>query len=153
MLEPSGTAEMDLHLETMTHAVIELDVVPRTYGKERRRLRVVKMREFEYVSGYHDYELTRTGLRIYPRVVTRPDNQQSGNAFRRALQAERRAYYVRSGAGRALGSGSWSAARACSRYKGADVRREAASKRATLGLGISGLLPDGRPHVREFSFG
>jgi circadian clock protein KaiC len=68
MLEPSGTAEMDLHLETMTHAVIELDVVPRTYGKERRRLRVVKMREFEYVSGYHDYQLNRTGLRASIRA-------------------------------------------------------------------------------------
>src|SRR5215469_722700 len=39
MLEPSGIAEVDLHLETVTHAVIELDVSPRTYGRERRRLR------------------------------------------------------------------------------------------------------------------
>jgi circadian clock protein KaiC len=74
MTEPVGPGRADPHLQTVAHAVIELDVTPRFYGRERRRLRVVKMRDFDYVPGYHDYDLTRGGLRVYPRVA------KAGNA-------------------------------------------------------------------------
>ncbi len=63
-----GPAESDPHLQTIAHTVIELDVA-RIYGSERRSLRVLKMRDLEYVAGNHDYGLTRTGMRVYPRSI------------------------------------------------------------------------------------
>jgi circadian clock protein KaiC len=39
------------------------------YGAERRRLRVVKMRGISFRGGFHDFNIERGGLVIYPRLV------------------------------------------------------------------------------------
>ncbi len=68
MTQPSTPAERDMHLQTLVHGLIELDYVPREYGADRRRLRVVKLREAPYVPGYHDYTIETGGLIVYPRI-------------------------------------------------------------------------------------
>lgn len=58
----------DSLLQSLVHGVIAVEQRPPTYGAERRRLRVVKMREVAYLSGYHDMVLHRSGVAVYPRL-------------------------------------------------------------------------------------
>jgi circadian clock protein KaiC len=64
------TAEDDhVNLHSLAHGVIRLEAVPLSYGADRRRLRVLKMRTRAFVGGYHDYVIRTGGLRIFPRLV------------------------------------------------------------------------------------
>jgi circadian clock protein KaiC len=49
--------------------VIRLEQLAPTYGAERRRMRVIKMRGTNFRGGYHDLVIRRGGLRIFPRLV------------------------------------------------------------------------------------
>ncbi len=79
MVQPSTPGERDTHLHTLVHGLIELDYVPREYGSDRRRLRVVKLREAPYVPGYHDYSIQTGGLLVFPRII-----QERERAHKRA---------------------------------------------------------------------
>ena len=61
--------ENDLSLHSLAHGVLRLDQVPVTYGAERRRLRVFKMRGRAFRGGFHDFAIRKGGLRIFPRLV------------------------------------------------------------------------------------
>jgi circadian clock protein KaiC len=63
------TAAADLQLQTMAHGVIHLEQTVPPYGRERRRLQVVKLRGVSYRGGYHDFTITRGGLIVYPRLA------------------------------------------------------------------------------------
>jgi circadian clock protein KaiC len=39
------------------------------YGKERRRLRVTKLRGSDFRGGYHDFSIKQGGLEVYPRLM------------------------------------------------------------------------------------
>jgi circadian clock protein KaiC len=39
------------------------------YGGARRRLHVTKVRSADFMDGYHDYDITRAGVVVYPRLV------------------------------------------------------------------------------------
>ncbi|WP_302479968.1 ATPase domain-containing protein [Sphingomonas bacterium] len=62
----SGT---DLQLHSIAHGVISLEQTLSGFGAQRRRMHVVKMRGVRYRGGYHDFEIERGGLRVYPRLV------------------------------------------------------------------------------------
>ena len=59
----------DLQLHSIAHGVISLEQAPRDFGAERRRLRVVKMRGMKFSGGYHDFNLDKGGLTVFPRLV------------------------------------------------------------------------------------
>jgi circadian clock protein KaiC len=61
--------EEDLSLHSLAHGVIRLDHVAKTYGAERRRLRVFKMRGRPFRGGFHDFTIRTGGLEIFPRLV------------------------------------------------------------------------------------
>lgn len=63
--DPSG----DLQLQSLAHGVIEVEQRAPVYGRERRQLRVVKMRGVKFVGGYHDFAIERGGARVFPRLV------------------------------------------------------------------------------------
>lgn len=69
MLDDLSTEDDDLNLHSISHAVLRLEQVTPSYGAGRRRLHVIKMRGTPYESGYHDFELRRGGLRVFPRLV------------------------------------------------------------------------------------
>jgi circadian clock protein KaiC len=69
MLDDKTSSPGDLQLHSIAHGVITLEQLPREFGTERRRLRVVKMRGIKYRSGYHDFVLDTGGLKIFPRLV------------------------------------------------------------------------------------
>jgi len=59
----------DVQLESLTHGVLLLEQLAPEIGRERRRLRVLKMRGRTYCGGYHDYRIKRGGLEVYPRLA------------------------------------------------------------------------------------
>lgn len=59
----------DLHLHSIAHGVITLELRAQDFGPERRRLQVVKMRGLRFRGGYHDFKLETGGLKVYPRLV------------------------------------------------------------------------------------
>jgi circadian clock protein KaiC len=72
--------------------VIHLEQNTGTYGPDKRRLRVVKLRGLGFREGEHDFNLDRGGLRVFPRLVASEherahasDTVSSGNAELDAL--------------------------------------------------------------------
>src|SRR5689334_16890523 len=59
----------DLSLHSLAHGVVRLEQLAMTYGAERRRLRVHKMRGRKFHGGYHDFMIRQGGLEIFPRLV------------------------------------------------------------------------------------
>lgn len=56
-------------LKTIVHGVIELSRNDPVYGPERRRFRVEKLRGHAFVSGFHDYDIVKGGLKVFPRLI------------------------------------------------------------------------------------
>lgn len=63
----------DLLLQSLVHGVITLEQLTPVYGRERRRLRVVKLRGLRYRGGYHDLVIRTGGLVLFPRLVAADD--------------------------------------------------------------------------------
>ena len=59
----------DPHVLSLTHGVIEMEQLSPDYGRSRRRLRVLKMRGMRFREGYHDYNIEKGGLRVFPRII------------------------------------------------------------------------------------
>ncbi|MDB5726337.1 MAG: circadian clock protein KaiC [Novosphingobium sp.] len=70
MLDDLTTDTQDKTVHSVAHGVIMLEEIPRNYGSERRRLRVVKYRARKFRGGYHDFEITTGGVQVYPRLVS-----------------------------------------------------------------------------------
>jgi circadian clock protein KaiC len=56
-------------VQSIVHGVIELEHAPPSYGPDRRRLRLAKLRAQSYASGYHDFKIRTGGIVVYPRLV------------------------------------------------------------------------------------
>ncbi len=61
--------ERDAHLHSISHGVITLERRTLDFGGARRQLQVQKMRGLEFASGYHDVNIERGGLEVFPRLV------------------------------------------------------------------------------------
>ena len=92
MLDDRTADPTDLQLHSIAHGVISLEQVPRDFGSERRRMRVVKMRGIKFRGGYHDFNLDKGGLQVFPRLVAAehkpgfdPQTASTGNASLDAL--------------------------------------------------------------------
>lgn len=69
LLENPATAGGDPLLQSLVHGVVAMEQLSPLYGSERRRLRVVKMRESSFVGGYHDMVIRAGGVHVFPRLV------------------------------------------------------------------------------------
>ena len=69
LLDDRTSEPGDLHLHSIAHGVITLELRAQDFGPERRRLQVVKMRGLKFRGGYHDFKLETGGLKVYPRLV------------------------------------------------------------------------------------
>jgi circadian clock protein KaiC len=56
-------------VHSIVHGVIELEVLDREYGSERRRLKVQKIRGSRFREGFHDYRIATGGVVVHPRLV------------------------------------------------------------------------------------
>lgn len=68
LLDDLASRSDELKVNSITHGVIALERASREYGGERRRMRVTKMRGADFASGYHDMEIRKGGLVVFPRV-------------------------------------------------------------------------------------
>ena len=59
----------DVLLQSLVHGVIEMQQLLPVYGAEKRRLRILKMREVRFRGGYHDLTMRHGGVVVYPRLV------------------------------------------------------------------------------------
>jgi circadian clock protein KaiC len=69
LLDDKTSDVTDLQLQSIAHGVLTLEQLAPEYGKERRRLRVMKLRGRRYMGGYHDFVIKRGGLDVFPRLV------------------------------------------------------------------------------------
>jgi circadian clock protein KaiC len=69
LLDDRTSEPGDLHLHSIAHGVISLEQTVQEFGRERRKLRIVKMRGVQYQGGYHDFNLERGGIRLFPRLI------------------------------------------------------------------------------------
>jgi circadian clock protein KaiC len=69
LLLDDKTSEADQHLHSIAHGVISLEQIAKEFGKERRRVNIIKMRGLRFRGGYHDYSLDTGGIIMYPRLV------------------------------------------------------------------------------------
>lgn len=61
--------ECDNHLHSLCHGVITLERLTLDFGAARRRLQVQKLRGVDFVAGFHDFEIRKGGLEVYPRLI------------------------------------------------------------------------------------
>lgn len=69
LLEDHAGDEADLHVQSIAHGVISLVQQPTDYGAKRRRLEINKLRGVDFVDGFHDVNIERGGLRVFPRLI------------------------------------------------------------------------------------
>lgn len=60
--------EIDQLLEATVHGVMHIEQLSRDYGPTRRRFSILKLRERNYRSGWHDFKITSGGINIYPSL-------------------------------------------------------------------------------------
>lgn len=80
ILDDKGATGSDLQLHSIAHGVISLDQTLASFGGHRRRLHVVKMRGVPFRGGYHDFEIERGGLRVFPRLVASDHDRTDSGA-------------------------------------------------------------------------
>jgi circadian clock protein KaiC len=68
-LDDLTTETTDRAVHSIAHSVIHLDQLAPVYGAERRRLRVVKCRGQSFQGGYHDFNIGKGGVEVFPRLV------------------------------------------------------------------------------------
>jgi circadian clock protein KaiC len=87
LLLDDKTSQSDQHLHSIAHGVISLEQLAKEFGKERRRMNIIKMRGIKFRGGYHDYTLDTGGITMFPRLVASehardftPEVRSSGSA-------------------------------------------------------------------------
>lgn len=69
LLDDKAADGGDQQLHSIAHGVIMLEQIAQEFGKERRRLNVIKMRGMKFRGGYHDFILDTGGIQVFPRLV------------------------------------------------------------------------------------
>jgi circadian clock protein KaiC len=69
LLDDKMGSDIDPHILSLSHGVIEMEQLSPDYGISRRRLRVLKLRGVKFREGYHDYLIETGGLRIFARLI------------------------------------------------------------------------------------
>jgi circadian clock protein KaiC len=82
LLDDKTSESGDLQLHSLAHGVISLDQTAQEFGRERRRLRINKMRGIKFDGGFHDFNIETGGIRVFPRLVA----AGTGKGFAPALQ-------------------------------------------------------------------
>jgi circadian clock protein KaiC len=71
LLDDLTSADQDLQVQSIAHAVVRLEQRCPEYGSERRRLIVLKYRGVAFRGGYHDCVIRKGGLVVFPRLIAR----------------------------------------------------------------------------------
>ena len=69
LLDDASSDDFDLHLQTISHGVLRLEQLAPSFGAERRRLSILKLRGVRFRGGYHDFKIETGGVSVFPRLV------------------------------------------------------------------------------------
>ncbi len=69
ILDDRSADRADLQLHSIAHGVIRLEQAAQSFGSERRRLQIIKMRGIKFRGGFHDLNLETGGIVLFPRLV------------------------------------------------------------------------------------
>lgn len=64
-----GTPTGEFQIQSLAHGVVSMERETPEYGGERRRIKVQKVRGISYREGFHDYNIHRGGLHVFPRLI------------------------------------------------------------------------------------
>jgi circadian clock protein KaiC len=70
LLDDRTSEHGDLQLQSLAHGVVIMEQFAPSYGSERRRLRILKMRGVPVRGGNHDFRLVTGGILVFPRLVS-----------------------------------------------------------------------------------
>lgn len=65
----SSRGERDTHLHSLCHGVFTLERLTLDFGAARRRMQVQKLRGVDFIAGYHDLNIRKGGIEIFPRLI------------------------------------------------------------------------------------
>ena len=77
LLDDLTSADHDLQVQSIAHGALLLAHTNPAYGGTRRRLSITKFRGSDFRKGFHDYEIRRGGLEVYPRLIAAEHRQDS----------------------------------------------------------------------------
>ena len=69
VLDDRSMAARESEVQGLAEGVIVLSVSAPTYGNTKRTLEVVKMRGVAFRGGYHDFNIEKGGLTVFPRLT------------------------------------------------------------------------------------
>ncbi len=69
LLDNPVSAGGDPLLQSLVHGVVSMEQLSPEYGAERRRIRVMKLREVAFRGGFHDMMIRTEGVVVFPRLV------------------------------------------------------------------------------------
>jgi circadian clock protein KaiC len=85
MLDDHTSGAEDMQLRSLAHGSLLLEQEPFEYGRSRRRLRVVKMRGRAVTEGFHDFQIRKGGLEVFPQLHPAEDGAPSSEPIRSGL--------------------------------------------------------------------
>jgi circadian clock protein KaiC len=77
LLDDLTAAEHDLQVQSIAHGAILLEHSMPAFGSLRRRLSITKYRGSDFRGGYHDYDIRRGGLEVFPRLIAAEHRSES----------------------------------------------------------------------------
>ncbi len=69
LLDDLTSTAHDLQVQSIAHGGLLLEHTMPSFGPPRRRISITKYRGSDFRAGYHDYEIRRGGLEVFPRLV------------------------------------------------------------------------------------
>ena len=81
LLDDRTSEVKDMQLQSVPHGVLELERYTPNYGTARRRLQIVKVRGLQFRAGYHDFNIIKGGIVVYPRLVAAESRMRIMQSF------------------------------------------------------------------------
>jgi circadian clock protein KaiC len=75
LLDDLTASPTDLQVQSIVHGVLNLQKLHPSFGDERRRLNIVKLRGVNFVGGHHDYAIEVGGVKVFPRIIATDRNE------------------------------------------------------------------------------
>jgi circadian clock protein KaiC len=82
LLDDKTAEPGDQQLHSIAHGVISLEQLAQEFGKERRRLNVIKMRGIKFRGGFHDFILETGGIKVFPRLIAAEHGREFSPSMR-----------------------------------------------------------------------
>lgn len=76
LLDDKTSDAKDLQVQSIVHGALMLEHLAVEYGAERRRLRVIKLRGSGFRGGYHDFNIDKGGIQVFPRLTAADHSQE-----------------------------------------------------------------------------